>query len=281
MKIKKLRENFRPLKRGLKEAHYGGAFDIRDDEFFTRDDINEFMYRLVDELSDNTGYRFEGVSVYMERGNILDITVQEMNTDTEVNVKQKIDLRKIRLMSDFYDKYAPVVKQKILDELGSYLGESVKSPVSKNDSVDLDYDNLYVEFSYIPRGYEYTRSRIEDAFALYGTSYEDAIEYTYSVDARDVKEVLLDCIVAETEEDSSVQIPDKDYIFGLIENYSNAEYGSEDRNYNIMLAYDYIDTHLDELVEVFNKKLLDYFEKAAAEEAANKIYYEINGGEYF
>ena len=88
----------------LKEAPYGGAYDIANDQYFTRDDINEFAYELEEALDDEF-HDVEYVSAYIENGEI-EVTLRFR--DYEETVTKKIDMRKIKSPKDLTNKYIDV-----------------------------------------------------------------------------------------------------------------------------------------------------------------------------
>lgn len=85
----------------INEANYGGAFDIVDDQFFTREDIDNFSYELAEILEEDFD-NVEYISSYLEN-NDFEITLSW--NDWEETVTIPIDMRKIRKSSDLQDKY--------------------------------------------------------------------------------------------------------------------------------------------------------------------------------
>lgn len=60
----------------LSEASYGGAYDIEDDMYFTKDDLLDFTDELIDTLHDK-GIVVDLVNMYMTDGNRLVIAVED------------------------------------------------------------------------------------------------------------------------------------------------------------------------------------------------------------
>ena len=113
----------------LKEASYGGAYDIEDDMYFTKDDLLEFTDELIDTLQDK-GIFVDLVDMYMTDGNRLVIAVEDEDGN-EIDTDEFIDMRKIRLPKDIY-KYKNIFIKDILsqyDELKSLNEDSDEIPV--------------------------------------------------------------------------------------------------------------------------------------------------------
>lgn len=88
----------------LTEASYGGAYDIEDDQYFTREEINEFAISVCIGLSKNFGYRYEPYDVGMETPNKLYISIED-NNGILVEYTLNIDMRRIKSPRDLYNKY--------------------------------------------------------------------------------------------------------------------------------------------------------------------------------
>lgn len=103
----------------LKEASYGGAYDIEDDMYFTKEDLLEFTDELIDTLQDK-GIFVDLVDMYITDGNRLVIAVEDEDGN-EIDTDEFIDMRKIRRPKDIY-KYKDIFIKDILsqyDELKS------------------------------------------------------------------------------------------------------------------------------------------------------------------
>lgn len=89
----------------LDEANYGGAYDIENDQYFTREELNEFGEYIVDIL--NTDFHnIELQEIYFENNNIDIIVNYEGN---ELSMTQPIDMRKIRKPKDINKFTEPIV----------------------------------------------------------------------------------------------------------------------------------------------------------------------------
>ena len=110
-----------------------------------------------------------------------------------------------------------------------------------NEKVDLEYNDLHVEFNYGPMDWD-TGVGTEE--------FDQDIDYTYTVDKNDISEFLVDLDnLYETDKEFAAFIDADDY-----DGY-----------------YGYIDQHFDELVEKYYDKILEHFRDNAEREAAKEI----------
>lgn len=93
----------------LKEANYGGAYDIEDDMFFTKEDIVEFAEEICEYLGDIFGYQYDINNVYMVGPRKLYINIYD-NNYIEVESTFDIDMRKIRKPSDLSKVYGLTIE---------------------------------------------------------------------------------------------------------------------------------------------------------------------------
>lgn len=113
----------------LKEASYGGAYDIEDDMYFTKEDLLEFTDELIDSLQDK-GIFVDLVDMYITDGNRLVIAVEDEDGN-EIDTDEFIDMRKIRRPKDIY-KYKNIFIKDILsqyDELKSFNEDLDEIPI--------------------------------------------------------------------------------------------------------------------------------------------------------
>lgn len=113
----------------LSEASYGGAYDIEDDMYFTKEDLLEFTDELIDSLQDK-GIFVDLVDMYITDGNRLVIAVEDEDGN-EIDTDEFIDMRKIHLPKDIY-KYKDIFIKDILsqyDELKSLNEDLAEIPV--------------------------------------------------------------------------------------------------------------------------------------------------------
>ena len=97
----------------LEEASYGGAFDIEDNQFFTRDDLNE----LIDVINEKCPEGLQATEAYMGNdGKTLEV-VFDWSEYGQDSVYKKIDMRAIRKPSDLF-RYADELIEMGKDKLG-------------------------------------------------------------------------------------------------------------------------------------------------------------------
>lgn len=116
----------------LKEASYGGVYDIPDDAYFTKEELVEFGEEVVDDLN-TLGYnRAKLASIFIEN-NVIEITLSW--DGNEVTVEQPIDMRRIRTPKDIRKYRVPVIS-KMKPELEKVGFDFGPHPLSE----DVDYE---------------------------------------------------------------------------------------------------------------------------------------------
>lgn len=110
------------INESLNEASYGGAFDIEDDQFFTRDDINEFGYDIADQFSAWADSTFDLSDVYMDTPTKLHLEVFNHVDYEGYEANIKIDMRRIRSPKDLY-RYEDKVLRQLKDAYLEYHAE--------------------------------------------------------------------------------------------------------------------------------------------------------------
>ena len=91
----------------LNEASYGGAFDIEDDQYFTKEEIVEVAEKVCEHLNETYPDKFDVSDVYMETPTIIHVEVISKEGNW-VSANAKIDMRKIKKPSDIM-KYDVVI----------------------------------------------------------------------------------------------------------------------------------------------------------------------------
>lgn len=95
------------------EASYGGAFDIEDDQYFTKEDIMDLADEVCERLYKEVHETFDISDLYMD-GNTLHMELESDSCMVETDVK--IDMRKIRKPLDIM-KYALPITNKLLSQV--------------------------------------------------------------------------------------------------------------------------------------------------------------------
>lgn len=107
-----------PTEETLDEASYGGAFDIADDQYFTRDDLVECAEKVIEHLNETFDDVFELYNVELN-GVTLQIEVEGKELGWYME-KCRIDMRKIRVPSDLTNKYALEFASKFIATIKDY-----------------------------------------------------------------------------------------------------------------------------------------------------------------
>lgn len=132
----------------LKESSYGGAFDIADDQYFTKEELVEFGEDVVDNLNSLAYSRAKLESIFIEN-NVIEITITW--DGNEITVEQPIDMRRIRTPKDL-GKYRVRVISKMKPKLeevgfdfGPHLGEYELSESSYGGAYDIPDDAYFTK----------------------------------------------------------------------------------------------------------------------------------------
>ena len=146
--IKKFEEDFfnllngRSVDESLTEASYGGAYDIEDDVYFTKEEIVEFADNICEDLAKEFGYKYDIADVYMDSPTKLHIELID-NHDIEVDINVRIDMRRIKKPSDlekaYHNSTLESFKNRFLEEYQYYdFNESLDSNCDKSEYNELE-----------------------------------------------------------------------------------------------------------------------------------------------
>lgn len=100
-------------------ASYGGAYDILDDYYFTRDDLVDFGEEVVAQLENLERGDYFVNDLYMLNPKTIHIEVYCRNKETYADKNIVIDMRRIQKPSDL-NKYAYQVASDMYDEFSEY-----------------------------------------------------------------------------------------------------------------------------------------------------------------
>lgn len=94
-KSKEIKGYLRVIERpSMNEASYGGAFDIADDQIFTREDIDNFAEEVLNHINETFEEQFDISGAYITDGIIeLEITNETLG---DFSCNKAIDMRKVR-----------------------------------------------------------------------------------------------------------------------------------------------------------------------------------------
>ena len=99
------------------EESYGGAYDIGENEYFTRDDLLDFGYVVSDLVSNKAGTFWDIYDVDMKDNNTVYIDLYNSVADVDIFTEFKIDMRKIKVPSDLIKAYANTVAEKLYAQI--------------------------------------------------------------------------------------------------------------------------------------------------------------------
>lgn len=120
---------------------FGGAYDVEDDMFFTREEINEFGYEVADQLSNKFNTRFDLSDIYMDDTTHMTIEISELDGGYTYTDYVKIDFRKIHKPSDI-NKYIPGVVENISKQYSDDMS-IIDSATDIKSSFDYRFDPPY------------------------------------------------------------------------------------------------------------------------------------------
>lgn len=159
------------FKRINESRSYGGAFDIADDQLFSRDELNEFGYSVVDALEDK-GYKGIDYAGCWVDDKTLTLMVQY--EDYEVEASTIIDYRKLNkagnLSTALFNNYANRLMSQIENELK-------ENGVSMNEGWEGKFENKYIpERKYFINGEEVERDDFYDAIVSTSVTTQQMID---------------------------------------------------------------------------------------------------------
>ena len=140
------------IEESLQESSYGGAYDIADDEYFTKEELVEFGEDAVDCMNAVSYSKAKLESIFIEN-NVIEITISW--DGNEVTVEQPVDMRKIRTPKDIEKYRIPVISKmkpelkKLGFDFGPHLGDY---ELSESSDYELARPNSVKLMSYIDRG---------------------------------------------------------------------------------------------------------------------------------
>ena len=109
-----------------KQINESGAHDIEDDQYFTREDLDEFVSYVIEEIEGNLNVK-NVIEIYDGDidGNILSLTLSFEGYEEQY--RTRIDMRKIRVPSDLVRRYA--------DEVIEYFTSKFQEAIDNEDIV--------------------------------------------------------------------------------------------------------------------------------------------------
>ena len=105
----------------MNEASYGGAFDIADDQIFTREDIDDLAEEVLNHINETYEYKFDISAAYID-GNELEVGVENDELGEYVTTL-KIDMRKVREPWHLKRVYAFEVASDLINQISTSLND--------------------------------------------------------------------------------------------------------------------------------------------------------------
>lgn len=99
----------------VNEAHYGGAFDIADNQYFTKDDLMSFADEVLGHVSETFNGLYDIGGVWFENGNVITQIVDSEGNEFEDTTH--VDMRRIREPWHLKRMYAFPVAANIIKQI--------------------------------------------------------------------------------------------------------------------------------------------------------------------
>lgn len=124
----------------LDEASYGGAFDIADDQYFTREDLDNFAEEVLNHINETFKTQFEVASCYIDNG-VLEVGVTNDEYGDYI-YSEKIDMRKIKEPWHLKRAYAFEFASQLINDITQSNDGLIEAVVSSSHEFDDDVDDL-------------------------------------------------------------------------------------------------------------------------------------------
>ena len=109
-----------PQRESMNEASYGGAYDIEDDMYFTKEELIEFAGDLAEQYCAWANHEKVYIEdLYIAPGNWLTIELYDDDEGIYIPASVRIDMRKIKLPKDIY-KYSDIILKQWKDSYNEY-----------------------------------------------------------------------------------------------------------------------------------------------------------------
>lgn len=117
----------------MNEASYGGAFDVADDQIFTREDIDNLAEEVLNHINETYDYKFDISAAYID-GNELEVGVENDELGEYITTL-KIDMRKVKEPWHLKRAYAFEVASDLINQISTSLnnlGESLTESATED-----------------------------------------------------------------------------------------------------------------------------------------------------
>lgn len=218
----------------VQSSTYGGAYDLDDDMFFTKEEVDEWAYDIVDEFNNRNDENYRLEDIYFN--DAKNATIEIGNSDYTLIANVNIDMRKIRSPRDI-NKYSEQVLEKLQQQ---YNDNSINIEMSTNikaaheyDVPDHDLDDNFKEYDKVEDVKDTIHVNLDNVIIIVDDDgfldYEDQ-ETPWAFD-----------IDAYSEEYPEIELDDgggiSENVINLIESYLPAEPGRYAISCQIDLVY--------------------------------------------
>ena len=241
----------------IESASYGGAFDIKDDQFFTQEELYEFAYEIEEKfnsIASNGPWTFYETYLTPSENNLYEIGLT--NNDVELDAKLNIDMRRIHKPSDIH-KYTDEILNQLIYHYNQYY-EPVESSTCMDtkkeveSSDDLSKENLSSQImDYLDEcgGYTDYNQKIEDLVEEFNLDRDTAENYVWNW-ASGIKDMYEEDDIESCDSITSREVPP----------YKRSEFVKELQ---------------DELYDACSKRMQEYDMGFPLEEVANYLVVEV------
>lgn len=128
------------LDESLFEASYGGAFDIADDQYFTREDIEEACGPVLEHINETFNDKYVLGGTWFENGKWI-VNVQTENGMEEYEAQIDVDINKIKSARDLKEYIAGDMAAALISQIKEFsedLNESIDTSIKVGDKVHVD-----------------------------------------------------------------------------------------------------------------------------------------------
>ena len=129
----------------LSEAHYGGAFDIKDDQYFTKEDVESASEEVLNHIKETFNDEYFLGGYWFEHSEFIVNIVDVNHNEYEASVK--VDMRKIKTPRDL-KKYSLDIASKIIAQIkdDNKMHESYTVYSISNREHEKEVDRLIAEY---------------------------------------------------------------------------------------------------------------------------------------
>lgn len=127
-------EDWQEIQSRVYSASYGGAYDVLDEYYFTRDDLVDFGEEVVNQLENLEPGDYFVNDLYMIDPKTIHIEVYCRDREVYADKNLAIDMRRIHKPSDL-NKYAYTVASELYDEFSEYDIESASKSTTGREFV--------------------------------------------------------------------------------------------------------------------------------------------------